>query len=253
MRGYSALVMLQSVTSLAHSWVEELTAIGRNGTQIGNAGFARGNVARTDPQFTGDVMTHLLPPNTRPVDVGILASDLMCSQTQMPSNQSTSNPRLQVTRDATEIVFWYEENGHVTLPQIPVGKPLNRGTIYIYGTQNATSEERFNGIHKVWNASGTGGDRHGKLLATFDFDDGYCYQINDGAISRSRQQQYPHQPQPPMGADRWCRNILSVPGDAQQMYTFYWVWDWLTAANVDPDLPSGKTEIYTTCIDVDFI
>jgi hypothetical protein len=36
-----------------------------------------------------------------------------------------------------------------------------------------------------------------------------------------------------------------------QPYTLYWVWQWVNAPNVDTNLPNGKDEYYTSCIDVD--
>ena len=33
----------------------------------------------------------------------------------------------------------------------------------------------------------------------------------------------------------------------------YWVWDWPTAPDVDPNVPDGKQELYTTCMDIDIV
>jgi hypothetical protein len=58
-----------------------------------------------------------------------------------------------------------------------------------------------------------------------------------------------------MGADLWCQQDIALPQDAPvgKPFTLYWVWDWPTAPNVDPALPDGKEEIYTTCIDIDIM
>ncbi|KAI9747378.1 MAG: cytochrome c1 [Chaenotheca gracillima] len=78
-------------------------------------------------------------------------------------------------------------------------------------------------------------------------------EVNDGIISMGRQQRSNLTPRPPMGADLWCRNILDVPRDADRLYTFYWVWDWPTAPNVDLNVLEGKNEVYTTCIDIEVV
>jgi hypothetical protein len=58
-----------------------------------------------------------------------------------------------------------------------------------------------------------------------------------------------------MGADLWCQQDIQLPSSAPsgKLYTLYWVWDWPTAAGVDPTYPNGKAEIYTTCMDVDVV
>ena len=50
-----------------------------------------------------------------------------------------------------------------------------------------------------------------------------------------------------------CQNDVAIPKDAPsgKPYTLYWVWDWSTLPNVDPGLPKGKAELYTTCMDID--
>ena len=141
----------------------------------------------------------------------------------------------------------------LALPQNQPGKPANRGSVYIYGTTEPQPDDKFLDIFNQWNSDGTGGNKRGKLLATQPFDDGQCYQINGGNISTERQQQFPHTANQLMGANLWCQNDIKIPADAPsgKPYTLYWVWDWPTAPNVDPSLPKGKAEIYTTCMDVD--
>ncbi len=56
-----------------------------------------------------------------------------------------------------------------------------------------------------------------------------------------------------MTATQWCRNHVQLSQDAMQgLYTLYWVWDWPTSSGT-PRALKGKTEIYTTCIDVDIV
>ena len=58
-----------------------------------------------------------------------------------------------------------------------------------------------------------------------------------------------------MGVNMWCQQDIALPANAPsgQPYTLYWVWDWPTAPGVDPGVPNGKQELYTTCMDVDII
>lgn len=248
----SALVALASFSSFtnAHSWVEQLTVISPNGTFTGAPGYVRGNVLRTAPNFGDPLMVNLLPPDGRPASDGILKSDLMCKDSQRKQVQTDGSPRLQAA-PGDLVALRYQENGHVTLPQTQPGKPENRGNVFIYGTTQPSESDTFLGIHKQWNAAGTGGDKRGKLLATQPFDDGQCYQINGGQISATRQAQFPHQASQLMGADLWCQNDIAIPSDAPvgKLYTLYWVWEWPTLPGT-PGLPNGKAETYTSCMDI---
>lgn len=199
-------------------------------------------------------MVHLLPPAGRPAtegDKGLLTTDLMCKDTQTKPDPDKSQ-RLQAAA-GDFVALRYQENGHVTLPQNQLGKAPNRGTVFIYGTTDPSETDTFLAIHNKWNAAGTGGDKRGKLIATQDYDDSRCYQVNGGDISVSRQKEFPHQFDPLMGTDIWCQNNIALPSDlpAGKPYTLYWVWDWATLPNIDPGLPDGKTETYTTCMDID--
>ncbi|RLM01821.1 hypothetical protein CFD26_108935 [Aspergillus turcosus] len=245
---------LVSTDVTAHSWVEQLMVIAPNGTFVGSPGYARGNVLRTDPAFNDTTMTYLIPPDGRANLSQILPSDHLCKDTQQEQAQTEGSPRLQASPGAA-IALRFQENGHVTLPQNQPGKPRNRGTLYVYGTTEPKDDERLLNVHKIWNKEGTGGDGRGVLLSIQNFDDGRCYQINSGQISEHRQAAYPHQANQLMGADLWCQQDIALPSEAPtgKPYTLYWVWDWPTAPGVDPSLPNGKQEIYTTCIDVDVI
>ncbi|KAI9784199.1 MAG: hypothetical protein M1816_001021 [Peltula sp. TS41687] len=235
-----------------HSWVEQLMVIGPDGTFVGEPGYPRGNVRRGTAGFGDPAMVHLLPPNGRAASDGILPTDPMCKESQAKPNQSEGSPALQATAGSM-IALRFQENGHVTLPDNQAGKPKNRGNVYIYGTTDPKPEDTLLGIHNVWTADGSGGDKRGKLLATQAFDDGQCYQINGGEISKKRQGDFPHAPSELMGGDLWCQNDIKLPSEATagKPYTLYWVWDWPTAPNVDPGLPKGKAETYTTCMDIE--
>ncbi|KAB8072575.1 hypothetical protein BDV29DRAFT_158435 [Aspergillus leporis] len=229
----------------AHSWAEQLTVIAPNGTFIGSPGYPRGYVPRSAPGFADPKMMYLVPQVLQP-------SDLLCKETQRKQVQSDGSPRLQASAGAA-IAVRYQENGHVTLPENTPGKPLNRGTVYVYGTAEPKEDEKFMDVHNVWNKEGTGGDKRGVLLSVGDYDDGRCYQVNDKTISTKRQSEFSHTTEDPMGADLWCQQDIRLPSNAPsgKPYTLYWVWDWPTDSSVAP--PNGKPEIYTTCMDVDLV
>ncbi|KAI9370453.1 hypothetical protein BJX61DRAFT_535645 [Aspergillus egyptiacus] len=246
------LILLALFTSTyAHSWVEQLMVIAPNGAFDGSPGYPRGNVFRTDPAFNDDAMVHLLPPPDKPT---VTATDNLCRDTQRKQEQTNESPRLQASAGAA-IALRFQENGHVTIPLNTPGKPENRGRVYVYGTADPREDEKLLDVHKVWNKAGTGGDGRGVLLAIRDYDDGRCYQVNNEAISQYRQTEFPHEPDQYMGADLWCQADIALPANAPtgKPYTLYWVWDWPTMPGIDPNLPNGKQEIYTTCMDVDVI
>jgi hypothetical protein len=236
----------------AHTWVEQLSVIAPNGTFVGAPGYPRGNVLRTASDFSDTTMTFLIPPSSRANVTLVLPSDKLCKDTQQERTQTAGSPRLQASA-GDAVALRYQENGHVTLPWNQPGKPANRGTVYVYGTTKPKVGEKILDVHGIWNSDGTGGDGRGVLLSKQNFDDGRCYQINSGNISQARQQEYPHQANQLMGADMWCQQDIKLPSTAptSKLYTLYWVWDWPTLPGVDPTYPHGKTEIYTTCMDVD--
>jgi hypothetical protein len=249
---YCAFWQLAS-TIRAHSWVEQLSVISSSGTFIGAPGYARGNFLRTAPGFNDDKMVNLIPPNGRAAGNVIFATDLMCRGTQTKGNQTPNSPALTAS-PGDMIGLRYQENGHVTEPFNQPGKPENRGTVFVYGTSQASDSDTLLSIHNVWNSDGTGGDKRGTLLATQNFDDGQCYQINTSNISKARQAEFPHTADPLMGADLWCQADITIPSTiaAPQVYTLYWVWDWPTATGTVGQL-DGLLEIYTTCIDINLV
>ncbi|KAL8801748.1 MAG: hypothetical protein Q9200_006845 [Gallowayella weberi] len=251
MKSNLALVAASLLTSVnAHSWVEDINVIASNGTFVGAPGYPRAFAKRGPGVDPDKAMVHLLPPNGRPTGNKILDSDTMCMESQQQPKQSDGSPALKAAA-GDMVALRYQENGHVTLPQNQPGKPSNRGTVYIYGTTDPRPDDKFLSIHKVWNPEGTGGDKRGKLLATEPYDDGQCYQINGGEISKQRQGQFQHKADPIMGQDLWCQNNFKIPQDAPsgKPYTVYWVWDWDTAAGT-AGLPQGLVEKYTTCMDI---
>lgn len=228
---------------VSHSWVERLMVFDNHGTMVGQPGYIRGAVSRLDPSFDDYQMQHLLPPSGRSA---ILPGDKICKASQTIGNYTSELPELQAWPGA-RIALQYQENGHVTLPELSPQKQ-NSGTIYIYGTSDPSNVDTLASIHNVWNEAGTGGDKRGRLLAVRPFDDAQCYQINSGTSSQHRQHRFSKVAINPQGADLWCQNDIQLPSDVRQRLTLYWVWDWPTAPG--PSAPEGKPELYTSCMDV---
>jgi len=242
-------------TSNAHSWIEEMQAIGDNGSYTGDYGYTRGYMARTEGGFNGDSVDYLLPPlssgRTR-----INGRDLLCHPSQRTSNYTTDYPQLQIASGGY-IAIKYLENGHVTLPDTQKGKPKAGGTVFIYGTTQPSETEKIANVLE-WTANGTGGDKRGTLIASQNFDDGRCHQLNSGTISLQRQKDFPDRVagQPTSQSEQWCENDVQIPASiakAGETLTLYWVWQWPTAPGEDSSLPDGKDEYYTSCSDVKIV
>ncbi|KAH6705760.1 hypothetical protein EV126DRAFT_516664 [Verticillium dahliae] len=229
----------------AHSWVERLRRLDLNGTMVGDPGYIRGFVSRLDTTFNDLRMQHHLPPNGRVAEQGILPTDRICRDSQRAMQSSDMFPRLQA-RPGDFIALQHQENGHVTLPETSPHKE-HGGTIFIYGTQVPAEDDRLLSIHRVWNEEGTGGDRRGSLLAIRPFDDGQCFQINNGPISIARQDAFNKDPADPQGADLWCQSDIRLPNSIDGIFTLYWVWEWPSKSG-DQQPP---TDIYTSCMDIE--
>ncbi|EEH16273.2 hypothetical protein PABG_06360 [Paracoccidioides brasiliensis Pb03] len=251
----SALYLFPTIAG--HSWVEDLTLIAPNGTFTGPHGYSRGFAPRKEG-YKDALMKHQLPPERAllpgEATAGILPNDTMCKESQLEPIQSDGFPRLKAPPGAP-IALRYLENGHVSFPNTPEGKPHGGGKVYVYGTTQPRRRETFCSIHNVWNKEGTGGDRRGMLLSVHNFDDGRCHQITSGSpISKHRQNQFSYRING-NNAELWCQHDLALPQNAPvgKPYTLYWVWIWDTMPNIDPNVKSGKQETYTTCLDVDII
>lgn len=262
-RALAVFTVLSGVSTVeGHSWVEQLQRIAKNGTMISPIGYQRAYVGRDDPNFKGDTSDDLwqIPPNGRAAGAVIYANDSLCSPQQHVGAYTNSKYPQLVTAPGDYIAMRHQENGHVTLPTTQANKPRNRGTIYIYGTESPRSDDALMSIHNVWNVNGTGGDGRGRLLATRNYDDGQCYQVNSGTISESRQKEFSKVSENPQGGDLWCQSDIQLPTDITTgtNYTLYWVWDWptLSEANAmvgDADVNVTKPEIYTSCMDVKIV
>lgn len=242
---------LLAAQACAHTWIEQLAVISANGSYVGNYGYPRNYIARTDPGFSGDKAQYLLP-TAESGRTRINGSDLLCRESQRKQSQSQKWPRLNVAPGGY-VAMKYAENGHVTLPNNQIGKPKKGGTVFVYGTLEPKDDEKIMNVLK-WTTDGSGGDKRGKLLVSQNFDDNRCYQINSSPISTTRQKEYPDPipGQPGTNNEQYCETDVKIPEDisSSKPYALYWVWQWPTAPNMDPSLPDGKDEWYTTCSDV---
>ncbi|KAF4998778.1 hypothetical protein FDECE_11706 [Fusarium decemcellulare] len=172
--------------------------------------------------------------------------DLMCKSTQSFQNYTQVFPQLEA-HPGDYIALQYQENGHVTLlPNTPQKK--TSGTIYVYGTDNPRRDEKFLDVYKRWGEGGAGQNDRGNLLKTWSFDDGRCYQINHSRVSVLRRKKYHKAPVQPQGSDLWCQIDVRIPLTSRGIFTIYWVWDFSTPPS--SELPSGKSEFYTSCLDI---
>ncbi|KAK3329443.1 hypothetical protein B0H66DRAFT_24981 [Apodospora peruviana] len=259
----------------SHSWTERTRRLAPNGTMIGNPGFERNHHDRADPGFSDTSVVWLIPPNGVSRPAGILPDDKIVREEQRPYVPSTSYteqyPKLKVAPGDFAALI-YTENGHVSRQdqesQNP--KPINRGTIYLYGTtQNDLTNYNLVDIHLTWTADGKGGDGKGRLLATRNYDDGQCYEAIPGAgdvegIVGHRMAALNNDAAVP------CQSDVQIPLDTPvgETYTVIWVWDWPTMSErgvaVSPATyyandstkgePFVKTfEIYTSVVDFDIV
>ncbi|GAB7329464.1 hypothetical protein MBLNU13_g01244t1 [Cladosporium sp. NU13] len=243
------LALSQSVS--AHTWVEQMQVIGTNGSYIGDYGYPRGYVARTDPGFTGFSNKWQLPsPDTDTGRTRITDSMLLCHPSQRTAKYSSQYPQLSVT-PGSYVALKYLENGHVTQPFIPAGKPAGSGTVFIFGTYEPSATETLVDVLS-WTKDGKGGNGKGWLMAAQNYDDGRCHQLNQAPISINRQMSDGNHPpgQPTVQLEQWCETDLLVPTDARvgATLTTYFVWDWSTGMQTEGAM-CGKDEYYTTCSD----
>ncbi|ATY58641.1 hypothetical protein CCM_05443 [Cordyceps militaris CM01] len=232
-----AALLAASLASLAHahSWIEELYRIAPGGAYTGDPGYARGWVSRDskDPAWNDKIPQCLLPPAGQAAYSG---NEIL---NKYKAEAAPKFPLLQAA-PGDHIAIIHLENGHTSLPQNQPKKPLNRGTVFIYGTADPKPEERLFDVHLLWNRAGTGGDKRGKLLATRNYDDGQCYQPNPGEISNQRAKALAA-----AGAshDRElrCQEDIQLPNDLKpgSTYTLYWYWDW-------PDLDPAHIKVDDT-------
>jgi hypothetical protein len=236
----------------AHTWIEQMQVIGTNGSYIGDYGYPRGYVARTDPAFTGFSDKWQLPsPDTNSDRTRITDQMLVCHTSQRsPTSYTSQYPQLSVAPGAF-VAMKYLENGHVTQPYIPAGKAAGSGTVFVFGTYEPSATETLVNVLS-WTADGKGGNGKGWLMSSQNYDDGRCHQLNQAPISINRQMSDGnHVPgQPTSQVEQWCESDVLVPANAPvgKTLTTYWVWDWSTDMQTEGAM-CGKGEIYTSCSD----
>ncbi|RDA88898.1 hypothetical protein CP532_5394 [Ophiocordyceps camponoti-leonardi (nom. inval.)] len=211
-----------------HSWIESAFVIAPNGSYIGAEGFPRGYIPRTDPAFNDKQAQHLIPD-------GAFYSGNEVLNKFPPSANNPQFPLLQAA-PGQRVAINHLENGHVTLPQNQANKPLNRGTVFLYGTAQPMEQEKLFDVHLRWNQDGSGGDRRGRLLATRNYDDGQCYQDNKQPIAQERVSRLAADGAS-LDRELRCQSIITIPTDVKpgSVYTVYWYWDWptLNPAKID--------------------
>ncbi|KAH4105674.1 hypothetical protein HBI82_151820 [Parastagonospora nodorum] len=236
-----------------HTWIEQLRNVNDKGQYVGEYGYPRGMVAKTDPGYNGFSMNWLMPDG----DVFIRNDTILCHKDQRQQKQSSDKyPRLQAVPGGF-IAMRYMENGHVTKPQNQIGKPAHAGTVFVYGTTQPKEDEKLVDV-LYWTEDGKGGDGRGTLIATNNYDDGRCYETNETPEYKQRAKEVPNYAMGqgddgPGTMPLFCETNVQLPktADVGKPYTLYWVWQWNTAPGIDPGLPKGKDEYYSTCIDVD--
>jgi hypothetical protein len=241
--------------SSAHTWIEQAQVIGVNGSYVGDYGYARGFVDRANPHFDGYANKWQVPDPR--FDIGLTRvseSMLLCHPSQRNANYTSANPMLRVV-PGDFVAMKYLENGHVTRPWDPEGKPPRSGTVWVYATYKPKENEKLWDVLQ-WNASGTAGNGDGWLMATQNFDDGRCYQINTSRESLSRQSKFPNHSagRPDIETEQWCETDILIHDKVQvnSTITIYWVWGWETAPGTK-DIACGKDEYYTSCLDLDVV
>lgn len=191
-------------------------------------------------------MTYKIPPNP---NVLVSDTDNICSDRQRQPDLTTA---LRAQANDT-VILRYQENGHITLPEVNPGKQ-SAGSVFVYGTWMPRVSEKFRNVHGVWRETSNHTENGGFLIRQTSFDDGRCYQVNNGTISRERQMRFPHEPTPPEGINVWCSTNITIPARPRctssqvpsvDLLSVYWVWYWPgTAANASAE------QYYTTCLDI---
>jgi hypothetical protein len=213
----------------AHTWVEYLYHISSTGTFTGNPGYPIGYIPRSQGVSDDAHQTKILDTTTNPA---------ICKP--LSSSNTAQYPPLQAGA-GDYIAMQYQENGHVTQPDLTV-RPYRGGNVYVYGTMQHQDSDGINDVLNSWTADGKGGNQKGKLLATHYFDDGQCFQDAPGnPIAQERKAKY--------GVDQlYCQTDVQLPADLASTgtYTLMWVWDWPRIISDTQNV----TEIYTTCAQI---
>ena len=219
----------------AHSWLEALRSIASNGSFTSEPGFPRGFVSRNDSSFSDDAMMYRITAKD--------TTTPLCHPSQQVANGyiNPRYPRLNASAGSW-ISLTYQENGHVSAPQVPMGRPYRSGNVYVYASTTLRDED-FHGVHGNWTADNA--LQNGRLLATHYFDDTKCFQDQGSSPS-------------PINARRKaasgnltsidCQTDIQIPEDiTSDVLALYWVWDW----SLWPHMDNTSYEAYTTCAEID--
>lgn len=231
---YIYLLLLSGGVS-AHTWLEALRSIGSNGAFTGTPGYPRGFVARDDPSFSDDSSTYRITAKD--------AATPLCHPSQQVANGYANSkfPRLNASAGSW-IALQYQENGHVSAPQVPEGRPYRSGNVYVYASTTLRDEE-FSAVYGNWTTEGS--LESGKLIATRFYDDGKCYQ-NQGSGPTTINAERKAASNGLASVD--CQSDVQLPQDINSdVLALYWVWDWSLWPNME-----GKTafEAYTACSEI---
>jgi hypothetical protein len=260
MRVISALLCLSGLPAvLGHTWIEQLRNIDAQGNYVGEYGYPRGMFSKTDPGYNGFSMNWQVPSVKEKSFPFISAESPLCHDSQRKQEQSSEKyPRLKATPGGF-IAMRYMENGHITKTDVRLAKPEKGGTIFVYGTTQPKDDEKLADVLQ-WTKDGQGGDKRGIIVGMNNFDDGRCYEINERSESVERKAQFPNyaagqEADGPGNMPLFCETDVALPKDVEtgKPYTLYWVWQWNSMPGIDPGLPNGQDEYYTTCIDVDVV
>ncbi|KAL2134142.1 hypothetical protein VTI74DRAFT_904 [Chaetomium olivicolor] len=223
-RGLLAAWLLAALTgtTTAHSWPKRTIRVAPNGTMVGKPGYERAHVGAGDEEFVW-----LIPPNGRPDGKVIHPDDKIARPFQRTLNYTSEFPMLNVAR-GDFVAIQYTENGHVSkADDTNELKPINRGTVYLYGTtNNDLTDMNLVDVHLKWTANGKGGNGKGRLLATRNYDDGQCHEAIPGS---DREGITSYRMKHISKADALlCQTDLQIPDDIPegQILTIIWVWDW---------------------------
>lgn len=257
----TALWALLSTLVSCHTWVEQMSVLDDSGAYSGTPGYPRGFVPRTDPGFNDDAMTERLPVTGRtgPDDAAnrVVSTDTVCASSQAsPATQNAAYPPL-VAGPGNYVALRYLENGHVSMPDNQPGKPGSGGLVYVYATTNNKVNPKILDV-MTWKADSS--LDQGRLLAINSFDDGRCHQMRNALptdppppwrnFSPQRQKEFNN------NGELACETDIQIPKDAKDSLTLFWVWQWpylpnqKDASGKPIGIPTGKDEIYTTCMDI---
>lgn len=235
--GLRAFILAFIFTSVAaHSWIEVAYKIDAASRKFfGAPGYPRGGSFRrlsAENGLTDQEYIHRIPEDGK-----------YTGQENINKRPIEAN-RPDETLEAAPgdyIAIMHLENGHVSYKQD--GRPLNSGTIYIYGTDKPKDEDKLFDIHLVWNEDGTGGDGRGRLLATRNYDDGQCYEGNaNSEVAMARSKANNATPQDTLA----CQSNIQLPEDLKpgSTYTIYWYWDWPILNQGSIDMEGTKKGLF---------